>query len=211
MNSSMIFPFLLITLLCADTFIFGFSYGLDRVKIPLSSLSLISCISGLTLTLSFLSGDRLLTLLPPFLKTCLPFAVLLLLSLYKIYDALPALHRPKGPLTSEALSRKINQKEAQLLSWNEAALLAVTLSIDNISRIEHWHLSPACFSFTVLLRVDPWCCHMGRMALRPPPLQTLFPQSFDYQCTSPARTCFCPAAVKRHNSSCTASGVSERI
>ena len=33
MNSSMIFPFLLITLLCADTFIFGFSYGLDRVKI----------------------------------------------------------------------------------------------------------------------------------------------------------------------------------
>ena len=94
MNSSMIFPFLLITLLCADTFIFGFSYGLDRVKIPLSSLSLISCISGLTLTLSFLSGDRLLTLLPPFLKTCLPFAVLLLLSLYKIYDALPALHRP---------------------------------------------------------------------------------------------------------------------
>ena len=48
MNSSMIFPFLLITLLCADTFIFGFSYGLDRVKIPLSSLSLISCISGLT-------------------------------------------------------------------------------------------------------------------------------------------------------------------
>ena len=46
MNSSMIFPFLLITLLCADTFIFGFSYGLDRVKIPLTSLSLISCISG---------------------------------------------------------------------------------------------------------------------------------------------------------------------
>ena len=133
MNSSMIFPFLLITLLCADTFIFGFSYGLDRVKIPLSSLSLISFISGLTLTLSFLSGDQLLTLLPPFLKTCLPFAVLLLLSLYKIYDALPALHRPKGPLTSEALSRKINQKEAQLLSLNEAALLAVTLSIDNIS------------------------------------------------------------------------------
>ena len=203
MNSSMIFPFLLITLLCADTFIFGFSYGLDRVKIPLTSLSLISCISGLTLTLSFLSGDRLLTLLPPFLKTCLPFAVLLLLSLYKIYDALPALHRLKGPLTSEALSRKINQKEAQLLSWNEAALLAVTLSIDNIS--------VGLSIGTCHLPVDPWCCHMGWMALRPPPLQALFPQSFDYQCTSSARTCFCPAAVKRHNSSCTASGVSERI
>ena len=108
MNSSMIFPFLLITLLCADTFIFGFSYGLDRVKIPLSSLSLISCISGLTLTLSFLSGDRLLTLLPPFLKTCLPFAVLLLLSLYKIYDALivrKALSPPK-PFPGKSIRRK---------------------------------------------------------------------------------------------------------
>ena len=37
----------------------------------------------------------LLTLLPPFLKTYLPFVVLLLLSLYKIYDALPALHEQK--------------------------------------------------------------------------------------------------------------------
>ena len=75
MNSSMIFPFLLITLLCADTFIFGFSYGLDRVKIPLSSLSLISCISGLTLTLAFLSGDRLLTLLLKNLSSlCCPAA-----------------------------------------------------------------------------------------------------------------------------------------
>ena len=105
MNSSMIFPFLLITLLCADTFIFGFSYGLDRVKIPLSSLSLISCISGLTLTLSFLSGDRLLTLLPPFLKTCLPFAVLLLLSLYKIYDARKALS-PQKPFPGKSIRRK---------------------------------------------------------------------------------------------------------
>ncbi len=133
MNSSLIFPLLLITLLCADAFVFGFSYGLDRVKIPPSSLFLISCISGAMLTLSFLFGDRLLTLLPAFLKTYLPFVVLLLLSLYKIYDALPAFHPHQSSLTSEALSHKINRKEVQLLSLNEAALLAVTLSIDNIS------------------------------------------------------------------------------
>ena len=34
---------------------------------------------------------------------------------------------------SEALSRKINRKEVQILSLNEAALLAITLSVDNIS------------------------------------------------------------------------------
>lgn len=133
MNSSLIFSLLLITLLCADAFVFGFSYGLDRVKIPPSSLFLISFISGAMLTLSFLFGDRLLTLLPPFLKTYLPFVVLLLLSLYKIYDALPAFHPPQSALTSDALSHKINRKEVQILSLNEAALLAVTLSIDNIS------------------------------------------------------------------------------
>ena len=98
MNSSLFFPLLLIALLCADAFVFGFSYGLDRVRIPPSSLFLISCISGVMLTLSFLFGDRLLTLLPPFLKTGLPFGVLLLLSLYKIYDALPAFHPPQSPL-----------------------------------------------------------------------------------------------------------------
>jgi len=129
MNFSLIFSLLLITLLCADAFVFGFSYGLDRVKIPPSSLFLISCISGAMLTLSFLFGDRLLTLLPPYL----PFVVLLLLSLYKIYDALPAFHPPQSSLTSEALSHKINRKEVQILSLNEAALLAVTLSVDNIS------------------------------------------------------------------------------
>lgn len=133
MNSSLIFSLLLITLLCADAFVFGFSYGLDRVTIPPSSLFLISFISGAMLTLSFLFGDRLLTLLPPFLKTYLPFVVLLLLSLYKIYDALPAFHPPQNALTSDALSHKINRKEVQILSLNEAALLAVTLSIDNIS------------------------------------------------------------------------------
>ena len=133
MNSSLFFPLLLIALLCADAFVFGFSYGLDRVRIPPSSLFLISCISGVMLTLSFLFGDRLLTLLPPFLKTSLPFVVLLLLSLYKIYDALPAFHPPQCPLISEALSRKINRKEVQILSLNEATLLAITLSVDNIS------------------------------------------------------------------------------
>lgn len=133
MNSSLFFPLLLIALLCADAFVFGFSYGLDRVRIPPSSLFLISCISGVMLTLSFLFGDQLLTLLPPFLKTSLPFVVLLLLSLYKIYDALPAFHPPQCPLTSEALSRKINRKEVQILSLNEATLLAITLSVDNIS------------------------------------------------------------------------------
>ena len=133
MNSSLIFSLLLITLLCADAFVFGFSYGLDRVKIPPSSLFLISFISGAMLTLSFLFGDRLLTLLPPFLKNYLPFVVLLLLSLYKIYDALPAFHPPQSTLTSDALSHKINRKEVQILSLNEAALLAITLSVDNIS------------------------------------------------------------------------------
>ena len=146
MNSSLFFPLLLIALLCADAFVFGFSYGLDRVRIPPSSLFLISCISGVMLTLSFLFGDRLLTLLPPFLKTGLPFGVLLLLSLYKIYDALPAFHPPQSPLTSEALSRKLNRKEVQILSLNEAALLlSYSVFIHGVTIRGGWLLGH-CFS-----------------------------------------------------------------
>ena len=133
MHFSLFFPLLLITLLCADALVFGFSYGLDRVRIPLPCLILISVVSGMMLSVSFLFGDRLLSLLPSFFRAYLPFFILLLLSLYKIYDSLADLHPPAGRFTSESLSHSINRREIQSLSFGESLLLAITLSVDNIS------------------------------------------------------------------------------
>lgn len=133
MFSSSLFFFLLITLLSADALIFGFTYGLDRVRIPFLSILLISVISALMLTLSFICGEQLLMVLPGRLRSILPFTVLLFLALYKLYDAFPILHQKKSSMTTETLAQKINSHEVKTLSACEAVLLAITLSIDNIS------------------------------------------------------------------------------
>lgn len=132
MLSSPLFSLVLITLLSADALVFGFTYGLDNVRIPPLSILLLSLISAVMLTLSFLCGDLFRFLLPPILQKLLPFLVLFLLALYKLYDALPALHASRSALTTGQLSCRINAKNPQTLSPLEAAALALTLSVDNI-------------------------------------------------------------------------------
>lgn len=133
MDFSLFFSLILITLLSMDALIFGLSYGIEHVYISPLCLFLISFISGGVLTVSFFCGDVLSHYIPPAVAKWLPFLVLLFLAFYKLYDALPLFHRQKGEMTTETLSHKINQKETQVLSPQEASLLAVTLSIDNIS------------------------------------------------------------------------------
>lgn len=132
MMSSPLFSFLLILLLSADALVFGFSYGMDRVCISPLCICIISVISGLMLTCSFVCGDQLLPLLPSFCERLLPFLMLFLLALYKLYDAIPRLHTGHIPFSTEKLSHCINAKEVQTLSLTEAAFLALTLSVDNI-------------------------------------------------------------------------------
>lgn len=132
MNSSLFFSLFLITLLSMDALIFGLSYGMDEVYISPLCMLLISFISAGVLTISFLTGDLLLVLIPPFIARWLPFLILLLLSLYKLYDAIPAFHKKNQKITTEALSHRINCRETPILSPKEAIVLAVTLSVDNI-------------------------------------------------------------------------------
>lgn len=131
MDSSLCFSLLLITLLSMDALIFGLSYGIDNVSVSPLCMIIISLISAAVLTLSFLSGDLFLSCIPSFIAKWLPFLVLLLLALYKLYDALPIFHR-KNEMTTETLSRRINQKEPPILSPKEAVVLAITLSVDNL-------------------------------------------------------------------------------
>lgn len=132
MISSPLFTLLLVLLLSADAFVFGFSYGMDHVFISPLCICIISVISGLMLTCSFACGDQLLLLLPPFCERFLPFVMLFLLALYKLYDAIPRLHTGRIPISTEKLSHRINAKEVQTISLTEAAFLALTLSVDNI-------------------------------------------------------------------------------
>lgn len=124
---------LLVIVLSLDAFTAGLSYGIEKVKVPLSSSLIIAFISGTMLTLSFFAGHILLDYISPLFTKILSFLVLFLLALYKFYDAFPQAHSSDKGLTTEVITRQINQHPKEILSPSEAVLLAAALSVDNIS------------------------------------------------------------------------------
>lgn len=125
--------FLMVIVLSMDAYTAGLSYGIEKVKVPFLSAFTASLISGLMLTLSLRAGSILLGQIPLRLTQFLSFATLFLLALYKFYDSLPSLHHPHRILTTKVISKKVNQKHKEYLSFTEALLLASALSVDNIS------------------------------------------------------------------------------
>lgn len=134
MTISTMLPFLLLCIaLSTDTFTAGLSYSMGRVRVSIVSAGILSVISGFLFTLSLLAGEKLAAFFPAGFAKIFSFAVLFLLSLYKLYDSLPErFHRGFG-LTTVSLSEKVNQKDVQTLSWGEAALLSLVLSVDSIT------------------------------------------------------------------------------
>lgn len=129
----MFYLLLLIIVLSMDAFTAGLSYGMDGVRVPLSSILTIGLLSGCMLTMSLYAGDFFLLFLPAGFTKMISFTVLFLLSLYKLYDTVPWLHKGNSGLTTDTISQKINHTAPSVLSGKEAALLGLALSVDNIS------------------------------------------------------------------------------
>lgn len=123
----------LIIVLSMDAFTAGLSYGMDGVRVPFSSVLTIALLSGCMLTLSLYAGDFILLFFPAGFTKMISFTVLFLLSLYKLYDTIPWLHKRNSGLTTDTISQKINHSAPAVLSGKEAALLGLALSVDNIS------------------------------------------------------------------------------
>lgn len=131
---SMTISFLLLCIaLSTDTFTAGLSYSAGRVRVPFTSMCIISVISGFMFTLSLHAGKILTAFIPAKLTCILSFIILFLLALYKLYDALPDSFHRRHNLTTASFSEKVNKKDIQILSSGEAALLSVVLSIDSIT------------------------------------------------------------------------------
>lgn len=124
---------LLSVALAADTFAAGLSYSAGKVRVPLSSVCVLSLISGLTFTLSLTAGKKIAVLIPPKATAIFSFFVLLILALYKLYDALPDKFHPTKDLTTISFSKQVNKKEPSVLSPAEALVLSLALSIDSIT------------------------------------------------------------------------------
>lgn len=163
---------LLIMILALDAFTAGLSYGVEKVHVPVLSVFLIAMMSGLMLTLSMTAGDFLLTLVPAVLTKTISFLVLFLLSVYKLYDSLPQFHRSGRALTTDHISRRINNRNTAVLSGKEACLLGLALSVDNISAglcTGSGSLSPILLFFLTtavhLLAIQAGLC-TGRLLVR---------------------------------------------
>lgn len=133
MTFSICFFVILVIILSMDAFAAGLSYGMEKVQVSFICIFIIALLSGSVLTASQLTGNLFLDLIPDKLTKGISFSVLFLLSLYKFYDALPRFHKKDPGLTTKTISRKINKEDTAVLSCREAALLALALSIDNIS------------------------------------------------------------------------------
>lgn len=119
--------------LSADTFAAGLSYGASRVRVPISSMCILSFVSGLTFALSVSIGEKLTAFIPKGASSLFSFLLLLLLSFYKLYDALPERFHPSVSFTTVSFSSHVNKKDPEFLSAFEAAALSLVLSVDSIT------------------------------------------------------------------------------
>jgi len=139
---------MLVIALGIDAFICSFSYGANKIKIPLKTVFVINIVT-VTLLLTGIVISRLLSpVLPLFLMDWLPFVILTMLGLSKIFEGVIKALIRKSQEQGEVkfsffnvdfiLKIYADYKEAdvdhsKVLSIKEAIPLAVALGIDGLS------------------------------------------------------------------------------
>ncbi len=138
---------LFVVALSIDAFVACFVYGTSRVRIPASSLLILSLISAGTLAVALLVGGGIGSLLPPAVTQALSFLILFFLGLIKLFDStLKRLIQRKCAwprklrfslldlqfiLTVYADPARVNQEDREVLSPREALPLGLALSLDS--------------------------------------------------------------------------------
>lgn len=102
--------------LSVDSFIAAFSYGTSKIKIPPSSVGIISVTGSLITGLSMLAGSFVKDFIPPGFTTLLSFGILFLLGVLKLFES-----------SSPANADKDNSHS---ISAKEALSLSAALSLD---------------------------------------------------------------------------------
>ena len=137
---------ILVIALSIDAFVASFAYGTDSIKIPVSSLTVITLICSATLGISMFVGALISPYLPTNFTNTLCFCMLLLLGVVKLFDstlkAFMKRHQSKHKKLSFTLfdmkfilqiyidSREADKDQSRRLSPAEAASLAIALSLD---------------------------------------------------------------------------------
>lgn len=96
--------------LSVDSFVAAFSYGTSKIKIPLSSVGIISVTGSLITGLSMLTGSFVKDFIPSGFTTLLSFGILFLLGVLKLFESSEPANADKDN------SHSISAKEALSLS-----------------------------------------------------------------------------------------------
>ena len=107
--------------LSVDAFAVSFSYGLNRTRLPLSSILILTCLSVFSLSVSLLAGRFLHGLLPEKPAAAFRFLILFLLGVFKLLDS-----------SSKGRAEAADKNRDDRLSPLEALPLGAALSVDSL-------------------------------------------------------------------------------
>lgn len=140
---------LIVIALSMDAFASGFSYGASKIKIPFTSVMVISVVCSLVLAVSLALGSAVKAWMPGRLTVIICFFLLLLLGLANIFDSsLKAYIRKRSEFNKKlefsVFSLKVilniyadpetaDRDCSRVLSPTEAAYLAMALSLDGLA------------------------------------------------------------------------------
>lgn len=108
-----------------DNLVIGLSYGLKKVKLPISTCVFIACLTSLGTAAAMLMGKYVLSFLPEQLGNAFGSVLILLLGIWGLIKCLARKNE------SDFMSH--TQPDNRTISFREASLIGLALSINNIS------------------------------------------------------------------------------
>ena len=145
---SLLEAFLLVAAVSLDAFVASFAYGTNQIKIPVSSLAVISVICSGMLAASLFFGSLLSPYLPQGITTGISFCVLFLLGVVKLFDSAIKMRIRKHKIDRQvkfsflslhfilnvyADPQKADADQSRVLSPLEAVSVSVALSLDGLA------------------------------------------------------------------------------
>ena len=163
----MVQSLILVLSLCIDTFVTSIVYSSNKIKIPVVSGLIINAICSLFLAISLFFGYIIKDFIPINIASTISFLLLLILGVYRLFEAffknLIKKYYDKGsPLTFKIFEFKFilqiyadeikaDLDESKILSPKEAFFLAVALSLDSLTVGFGCSLGTVNYLATVLL------------------------------------------------------------
>ena len=163
---------LLVVALSIDSFVASFAYGANKIKLPLSSITVINIICTLILGISLFLGSTIGSYIPVSLTKIFCFSILFLIGLIKLFDSTSKSFIKRK---NKNINKKINfsmfnmsfilqiyvdpesadKDLSKSLSVKESAVLALALSMDALAAgfgagITNFSYTLILFSFLVV-------------------------------------------------------------